>query len=258
MKKFTSKQFDKLQEKLELKKSITKTTDPIILLPFTEKEEATKGRYIYENDEDKGIVKRTIVANTYYWMDSHEDVHLSGIFSRSLKHKGVRIPHLHDHKFEIGAKVGKFVSIEEKQISWRELGQGKTGMTEALIAVSEIKKNLNEKIYGEYLSDEIDQHSVLMRYIDIALAVNDKDNYPKEYEVWQEVYPKLGNRQAADDLGYFFAVSEAALHEISAVLAGSNELTPTLKGSPEGTQIDPPSSTQLKAVDLLKFYNPKI
>lgn len=51
MKKFTSKQFDKLQEKLELKKSITKTTDPIILLPFTEKEEATKGRYIYENDE---------------------------------------------------------------------------------------------------------------------------------------------------------------------------------------------------------------
>src|SRR5690554_6703690 len=129
-------------------------------------------------------------------------------------------------------------------------------MTEALIAVSEVKRSLNEKIFDQYLQDEIDQHSVLMRYINISLAVNDKDNYPKEFEVWQEVLPKLGNRKTAEDKGYFFAVSEAALHEISAVLAGSNELTPTL-GSPKGTPTEP-EITQLKAADLLKFYNVKI
>src|SRR5690606_33554908 len=223
MRKFSSKDFDKLQEKLALKKDAVKMTDPTILLPFTEKEEAAKGMHVYENDEEKGLLKRTIVANTYYWMDSHDDVHLSGVFSRSIQHKGTRIPHLHDHKFETTAKVGKLISLEEKAISWRELGQGKTGMTEALIAVSEVKRSLNEKIFDQYLQDEIDQHSVLMRYINISLAVNDKDNYPKEFEVWQEVLPKIGNRKTAEDKGYFFAVSEAALHEISAVLAGSNE-----------------------------------
>lgn len=218
-----------------------------------------KTKYPYENNEDKGVLKRTIVANTYNWMDSHSDVHLSGIFSESIKQKGTKIFHLNSHVLDFSAKVGKPTAVYEKQISWRELGQGKTGMTEALFVESEIRKSYNETMYNAYLSDEVDQHSVGMQYVKIALAVDDKENYPKEYEEWQAHIGKIGNRQAVEKQGFFFAVHEAKLVEVSAVLLGSNELTPTLgaKTSPPEAfsfkVLDPPESSQ--KVDLLEAIN---
>src|SRR5687768_14513907 len=35
-----------------------------------------KAKPLYSNDKEAGILKRTILANTYWWMDSHSDVHL--------------------------------------------------------------------------------------------------------------------------------------------------------------------------------------
>ncbi len=63
-----------------------KIADAITLLPNKSFEPSvTKGRYLYENDEEKGILKRTIVSNTYNWLDSHGDVHLNGIFAKSIQ-----------------------------------------------------------------------------------------------------------------------------------------------------------------------------
>ena len=44
----------------------------------------------------------------------------------------------------------------------------------------------------------------------------------------QDNIDKLGNPEQAEEKGYFWLVREAKLIEISAVLLGSNELTPTL------------------------------
>lgn len=244
-------------EIIALKKSAIKYTDVVSLIS-TYQEAVTKGKYPYQNDEDKGILKRTIVANTYNWMDSHDDVHLSGIFSESIKSRGTKVFHLNNHIRDFSAKVGKPTSIYEKEISWRELGQGKTGMTEALFMESDIKKAYNSMLYDAYLNDEVDQHSVGMQYVNIALAVNDKDDYPREYEEWQKHIGKIGNRSLAEDKGYFFAVYEAKLIEVSAVLLGSNELTPTLgnKLQPSETlefKVSPPESSRNKA--LLEAIN---
>ena len=40
------------------------------------------------------------------------------------------------------------------------------------------------------LNDEIDQHSVGMGTLDQQLAINDEDNYPKEYAVYKSTSTK--------------------------------------------------------------------
>jgi hypothetical protein len=90
-----------------------------------------------------------------------------------------------------------------------------------------------------------------MRYINLALAVNDGESYPNEFKVWQDVIGKVGNRKAAEEQGYFWAVKEAALIETSAVLAGSNELTPTMGSKSEPLEDIPPVKPR-KALDMNK------
>ena len=230
---------------IEAKKATVKHTDATQFNPaYLPAQEVSKGKYLYEDDEEKGVLKRTIVANTYNWLDSHGDVHLEGIFTSSIEQRKNRpAPHLYDHQFSVLSKVGKPLAYSERKISWRELGQGKTGMTTALFLETEIKRSLNEKVFEAYLAGEIDQHSVAMRYINVSLAVNDEENYPNEYKVWAEVIGKIANRAEAEKRGYFFAVREAALLETSAVLEGSNVLTPTL-----GNKAEPSDDIQPKTV----------
>lgn len=230
-------------ELIELKKAARKFSDDTGFLTFVVADTvANKAKYLYENNEDAGTLQRTIVANTYNWMDSHGDVHLSGLFGKSISERGNKIPHLHDHVFTLDARVGKPKSFAEKAISWRELGVGKTGMTEALFMESEIRRSYNEKVFNDYLNNDVDQHSVAMQYVKIELAINDPEEYPNEYAVWQKVITLLGNRKAAEEAGYFWVVSEAKLIEVSAVLLGSNELTPTL-----GNKNQPLLDTENKA-----------
>ena len=69
---------------LSQKKSITKLAEGGLSAVFQEaavgqdafKEFANKSKPLYQNDKEAGILKRTVLANTYWWMDSHSDVHL--------------------------------------------------------------------------------------------------------------------------------------------------------------------------------------
>jgi hypothetical protein len=199
---------------------------------------------VYSNDKEAGILKRTILTNTYWWLDSHSDVHLgrgeegdTAIFTDSIKGRANKIPPMDQHNWSLDGRMGKTIEMYEEKISWRSLGIGKTGMTEGLFAVAEISKEKNERRYKDYLNDEIDQHSVGMRYLDVQTAINDPEEYPKEAAIFNKYINKIGNRQAAEKQGFFFAVGKANVMEYSAVIAGSNELTPTM-GSGESTKED--------------------
>jgi hypothetical protein len=202
---------------------------------------------------DSNSIDKTIVGNTYYWMDSHEDVHVKGCFAKSIK-ESKKIFHLHDHEFKIAAQVGDISKAYEKDLDWSVFGINKEGVTTALLADSNIKKDYNERIFKDYNNGKIDQHSVGMQYVKLDLAVNDEE-YEDEYKVWQEVFPLLGNPEAATDKGYFWVVRECKLIEISAVLMGSNSLTPTLEDNQEPHTSTLESDAAAKALQLSKFYN---
>jgi hypothetical protein len=220
---------------------------------------------IYENNLDSGILKRTIIANTYWYMDSHSDVHIGreeaskdAIFSESIKERAHKIFPTNEHDNSLDGRIGKTERIYEAPVSWRSLGLGKTGMTEALIADAAILQRKNAARFDDYMNDEIDQHSVAMQYIDQQIAINDEKKYPKEYEVYQKYIPKIGNRQVVEAQGYFFAVPKAKLIEYSCVTAGSNDLTPTVLPSGDTGKSQPSGDAKsLKASELIKFYQPK-
>jgi hypothetical protein len=225
------------KEIIEFKKAVVKHTTPTT----TEAENSSTFKALStskENDTDS-IIKRTVIGNTYNWLDSHGDVHLNGTFGKSISERQNKIWHLHDHEQKITAKVGIPSKIYEAPVEWSDLGIKKAGTTTALMMDSDIRKDYNNLIFQEYKDGNIDQHSVGMYYVKIDFAVNDKD-HKAEFKTWNDNIENIGNREKAEELGYFYAVKEAKLVEISAVLQGSNELTPTI----EAKDIEPEQSTQ--------------
>lgn len=225
---------------IDLKKSVVKFSDSFGSNEF-EKKTVKAINTNFSDDIESGVIKRTIIGNTYNWLDSHGDVHIDGLFNKSIQENHDRIKHLHDHEYKLTAKIGNPVSISEKTIAWSDLGVTKQGNTMALFMDSNISKDMNSQIFKQYLNGEIDQHSVGMQYVKIDLAINDSDE-EEEYKVWNKYIDTIGNRAKAEENGYFWAVKEAKLIEISAVLEGSNELTPTI----ENKDIEPSDDTQDK------------
>lgn len=242
------------KEIIAMKKAAVKFTDGSIYMTPGPKDNPIKAfkalQTSTKNDTDTTI-ERTIIGNTYNWMDSHQDVHLNGTFSKSIDERQKAIFHLHDHQQMVTAKVGSPISTYEKLVKWKDLGVDKAGTTTALMMDSQIKQAYNKMVFEQYKADQIDQHSVGMYYVQIAFAANDPD-YKEAHAEWESHIDKIGNKERAEENGYFWAVKEAKLIEISAVLQGSNELTPTVEAKDieenEPTEVthqnEPPAGTQ--------------
>lgn len=236
-----------------LKKSIVKTTDPVVHDITSDKVGANKLITNFSQDDvENGIIKRTIIGNTYGWLDSHGDVHIPNCFAKSIS-ENKNIFHLHDHKYEVAAKVGTPIKIYEQNVTLEALGLNKVGYTQCLCMDSEIKKSYNEMIFDQYLTKQINQHSVGMIYVKLFMCINDPD-YKEAYANWNTYKGYVINISDVEEKGYFWAVTEAKLKEISCVLMGSNELTPTVEEkktepsedthTPSNHTIEPLSNTQ--------------
>lgn len=225
------------KELIDFKKATLKFADPF----GTIEKQAQANKELstsYKDDVASGVIKRTIIGNTYLWLDSHDDVHVENTFSKSISERQEKIWHLHDHEQKITAKVGKPISIYEKAVEWKDLGINITGKTTALFMDTNIIKEYNPLVFGQYLDKEINQHSVGMYYVMLDLAVNDSE-LKDEFAQWNKYINQIGNKEKAIEQGFFWAVKEAKLIEISAVLAGSNELTPTIENDGEEKNIVP-------------------
>jgi hypothetical protein len=93
-----------------------------------------------------------------------------------------------------------------------------------LLIDAEISKAKNQSVFDEYKNHEINQHSVGMYYVKIDLAIDNQDD-KEAYALYRKYLPQIGNADKVEQQGYFFAVQEAKLKEVSAVLQGSNDLT---------------------------------
>ena len=230
---------------MEIKTLIEKKAEVLKLRRIARKYDVITKSDVVEIESEDDVLKRTIIGNTYNWLDNHGDVHLSGCFAKSISE---RTPFfLADHKHDVTAKVGIINEVMEAPISWAELGVDKEGNTECLKANVDVIEDLNKSVYYQYKNGMINQHSVGMEYIQLDIAIN--DTYDKEgYANWLKYLPMLGNPIEAEECGYFYLVKEAKLFEISAVLAGSNILTPTMQDDAVIKEI------YNKFGDIEKFY----
>jgi hypothetical protein len=226
---------------IRYKKSALKMSDSCLMLPIRDTFEAEKGLQTnYIDNIESGIIKRTIIGNTYYWMDSHDDVHVGNTFRKSINDNKNNFGFQVDHENTVMGEVGYFDSVYERQVLWTDLEIEKQGMTTVLLADANIYNRKNEKVFNDYLNNEITQHSVGMFYINIELAMNSNDiEFKKNKALFDKHIELIGNAYKAYEKGFFWAVSEAKLIEISAVKRASNELTNTIENINEVANVAP-------------------
>lgn len=240
------------------KKMALKTSDAISYAPSRlidrngEEIKASSSDQVDLIDADR--LKLELVINTTNLMDSHRDVHFRGIWSKSLKEQR-NLMLLQEHQMKFDSIISDQVKASAKIIGWDDLGYEYEGKTQALIFKTEISKDRNPFMFEQYAKGYVRNHSVGMRYVKIDLATND-ERYPEEVSVWNKYFDKIVNKEMAEEIGYFWAVTEAKIVEGSAVPMGSNHATPTLtieakqdidQPSSDTDQNEPPSGTQDQA-----------
>jgi len=222
----------KAQKKAELKKADCFSFSPTIVRSKSDVNKANEP----VNVDSIDTLKVLIVINTTNLLDGHGDVHIRGIWNKSLSENKM-IMHLQEHEMEFSKIIadGPELKASVKDYSWKELGVDFEGKTQALVFESTIEKKRNEFMFNQYANGWVKNHSVGMRYVKFDFAINDED-YPNEFEAWNKYYPEIANKEVADERGYFWYVLEAKVIEGSAVPLGSNFVTPTL----DNNKTEPP------------------
>ena len=95
------------------------------------------------------IVTRELVINTTNYLDSHGDVHIKGIWNKSVKDKKTFYL-LQEHKMKFENIIESNVPAKVKEFSFRELGYDSDMKTEALVFDAEISMR-NKFMYEDFI-----------------------------------------------------------------------------------------------------------
>lgn len=238
VKEFPNQEFDSKEELFKALKDNKKT-----LIAQKKMEIKHADAFIYAANKETSKAEATsvdatmlnvkVVINTTKIMDSHNDVHLDGIWTKTLKeNKDFYL--LQEHQMKFDKIISDDVDSYVKEMSFASLGYAFKGNTQALIFDANIDKSRNEFMFKQYAKGYVKNHSVGMRYVKLELAINSESEHDsEEKEVWDKYYKEIANKEVADSKGYFWAVTEAKIIEGSAVPMGSNHVTPTLEVQPK-------------------------
>lgn len=197
------------------------------------------------------------VINTTKYMDSHSDVHIDGIWNKSLSDKQGKIYFVADHDLSIKSVIAypKDVTMYVQDLPWRLLGKDFDGNTQALM----FKVDKNKIVLDaakQIIENKIDiEHSIRMQYVNIELAIDEiGEDYEEEKMLFDAVISSIANKAQAIEQGYFWVVTEAKIsQEGSMVLRGSNDATPILT-SENKTQSNP-DQTEEETKENIKTFN---
>lgn len=210
------------------KKMITKEADAVVHFV---KIENSKGEAVKDTSFDSTNIsqlKAVLVINTTNLLDSHADVHIKGIWNKTVK-ESKNLLLLQEHKMTFSNIISDDVKASVQELKWSDLGYSYQGTTEALVFESNISKERNGFMFEQYAKGYVKEHSVGMRYVKLELAVNSEDKYYRdEKEAWDKYIDQVANKETVEEQGYFWAVLEAKAIEGSAVVKGSNFATPTI------------------------------
>lgn len=243
------------EQLIAAKKAVIKCSDPVLFnlgvaMPgaevvakeFGTPKEVNFGDYVYP------------VINTINYLDSHKDVHVWGLWDKSAKDQNGKVYYIINHDLAIGKVISypKEVDIMIKEIKWSELGRNYAGKTQALIFKAKLTDKSNDDAYKTIKGGEEIQNSIRMMYVRLAIAINSgSEDFKEEKRVWDKYSPDVVNKEALED-GYFWAVLEAKIYlEGSAVLFGSNDVTPVMYEEPKiiqplsGTESAPSKDTRV-------------
>lgn len=240
----------KAQRRAEPKKS-----DSFGFVSFAIDERGEKLKADAQTNNDASTLKVRCIINTTGILDSHRDLHIPGIWKKSLQEK-IMFYLLQEHDFTFKGIITDNVKAYTKTFTWKELGFDFAGATEALVFDCILDKDRNEYMFEQYQKGYVKNHSVRMQYIKEYFCINSEDpSYTQQKENWDKYIPYCVNVADAELHGYFYAVTEAKVIEGSAVVRGSNFATPTLE-IPEGQKTEEESKNNNPAEQSLEIPEP--
>lgn len=217
------------QKKNAVKYADSVSFDPMVDSPLVADPSAVKELRKEGFDPSKiSTLKMDLAINTSNLMDSHSDVHIPGLWGKSLK-ENKNLYLLQEHQMKFGNIIADDVKAHAKDMNWSDLGAPFEGKTQVLLFKVNAHKERNPFMFEQYAKGYVRNHSVGMRYIKLYLAMNSESKYDQEEKAnWDKYIDQVANRELAEEKGYFWAVTEAKVIEGSAVPIGSNTITPTI------------------------------
>jgi hypothetical protein len=174
-----------------------------------------------------------IAVNSTKILDSHDDLHLDGIWKKSIEEQQGKNYLVIDHELEVDKVVVRKEHIEMlvAKVPFSLLGKSYEGETQALI-YKVPKAQVKHEMVREWLEsgDEIEA-SVRMQYVTFVFCMD--SNNPEdatEKANYDQYFPMIANKSDFDYIPYFFAIKEAKnVRESSLVVFGSNATTGQIK-----------------------------
>lgn len=182
-------------------------------------------------------------VNTTKILDSHNDLHVNGIWNKTSKEQNKKNYLVDTHSLTIKDTIAypEDVEIFVTEIPFKALGYNYKGDTEALI----YKVN-KDNVVGEEIKEALEkgktmQASVKMQYVKMSLAMNSEaEDDAEEFETYKKYKNDIANiKDFKDEPLYFFVQKEAKnIHESSLVPFGSNHVTGVIEDTQAEKSLD--------------------
>ncbi len=198
------------------------------------------------------------VINTTNIIDSHRDMHMPQIWNKTVNDNPYSY-HLKQHEAIFESVISKKAKNYNEPFNFNQLGLNVDFMTVANINEFVLQKKTMPFMFDKYVNGDVSQHSVGMIYVNMDMAYYDEES-EKQMAFFEEMKKQAVNPDVADEFGYFWVIYEAKKREGSAVVFGSNSVTPTLSVKnyePQKStqkQIEPPLEGTQKSIDY-KFLS---
>lgn len=170
-----------------------------------------------------------IAVNTTRILDSHDDLHIDGIWNKTVKEQQYKNYLIADHDLEIDKVIVKkeYVEMMVAKIPFALLGKDYEGETQALIYKVPKDKIINRAAKEWLESGDDIEASVRMQYVSLFFALDSNDPVDavakKNYDDYIDT---IANKKDFEYIPYFFGIKEAKnVKESSLVVFGSNSST---------------------------------
>jgi hypothetical protein len=259
----------KFADKMDRTRFIQKNMDDLFRLKLSEyKNNANKAIDINRleanfapqiEDITTDIIEVKALINSTNIIDSHLDLHTFKAWNKSVSdNKSTYILQEHQNKFtHVLSRKG---ANTNEVMNFKDFGFNEMDFT-ANISTFQLKREDNPFMFDQYAQGKVNNHSVGMLYVmgKIELAYYDEDS-EKNMQYFERMKTQAINPEMADEYGFFWVVSEAVKREGSAVVFGSNPITPTLsvknyepRKHSESNKSEPPLGTQNEVSKLLNL-----
>lgn len=178
------------------------------------------------DDISSDIIQVKTVINSTNIIDSHLDLHMSEIWNKTVSDNPYSY-HLKKHEDEFESVISNKAKSYNEKSNFNNIGLDIDFKTTININEFILKKSKIPFMFDAYVNGDVKQHSVGMIYVNIDVAYYDEDS-TKQMDFFEKMKSKAVNPDIANEHGYFWVVYEAKKREGSAVVFGSNSVTPTL------------------------------